>query len=54
MTRYISRKHDSQHGPYIVYDTVMQITVFHWHGATGKEKCDAVAAALNALGHEKD
>ena len=39
---------------HFVADNVMQIEVFHWYGATGKEKCDAVAKALNDLGHEKD
>lgn len=39
---------------FFVYDEVLQIEVFHWHGATGKAKCDAVAFALSALGHEKD
>ena len=37
-----------------VLDHVQQQEVFHWYGDTGREKCEAVVAALNALGHEKD
>lgn len=37
-----------------VYDEVMQIEVFHWSGSTAKAKADAVAAALESLGHAKD
>ena len=54
-TRYTSQRGTYGARPFFVYDEVMQIEVFHWHGeATGKAKCDAVAAALNALGHERD
>jgi hypothetical protein len=37
-----------------VVDNQLQMEVFHWYGETGKAKCEAVAAALNALGHERD
>ena len=54
--RFVSRPINStvKHLPHIVYDEVLQMDVFHWHGPTGKEKCDAVAKALNDLNHEKD
>lgn len=37
-----------------VYDEVLQIEVFHWYGPTGEAKSNAVAKALNELGHEMD
>ncbi|MBY3433066.1 hypothetical protein HFN89_02585 [Rhizobium laguerreae] len=37
-----------------VYDRVLQVEVFHWSGETGETKSNAIAKALNALGHEKD
>ena len=37
-----------------VIDNYLQIEVFHWYGFTGPAKCEAVAKALNDLGHEKD
>lgn len=37
-----------------VYDTVLQIEVFVWYGPTGEAKCNAVANALNELGHDTD
>jgi hypothetical protein len=39
---------------HFVYDEVMQIEVFHWHGDNGPAKCEAVAKALNDLGHAID
>lgn len=39
---------------WIVYDESNQQDVFHWYGPTGQAKCEAVAAALNALGHGKE
>jgi molybdopterin/thiamine biosynthesis adenylyltransferase len=39
---------------HITYDNVLQMDVFHWHGDTGKEKCEVVAKALNSLNHGKD
>ncbi len=54
--RFVSRPINSpiKNLPHIVFDNVLQMDVFHWHGDTGKEKCDAVAAALNGLNHGKD
>lgn len=52
--RFMVFKSNASVLPWRVYDTVLQITVFHWYGDTGKAKCYAVAAALNALGHAKD
>jgi hypothetical protein len=54
--RFVSRPVNStlKGLPHIVFDEVLQMDVFHWHGPTGKAKCDAVAAALNALNHGKD
>lgn len=37
-----------------VYDSALQIEVFHWYGATAHEKCEVVALSLNALNHGKD
>lgn len=34
-----------------VQDEVHQITVFEWAGRTAKEKCEAVASALESLNH---
>lgn len=39
---------------HFVYDERMQIEVFHWYGDNGPAKCEAVAKALNDLGHEID
>lgn len=39
---------------WLVMDASLQRDVFHWYGDTGQAKCEAVAAALNALGHGKD
>lgn len=54
--RFVSRQINStiKNLPHIVFDNVLQMDVFHWHGDTGKEKCDAVAAALNSLNHGKN
>lgn len=37
-----------------VYDELLQIEVFHWFGASGEAKSNAVAKALNDLGHKED
>lgn len=39
---------------WLVMDASLQQDVFHWYGPTGQAKCEAVAAALNAIGHGKD
>jgi hypothetical protein len=54
--RYSTKFANINKGPdvHYVYDDVIQVDVFHWHGPNGKEKCDAVATALNALNHGKD
>lgn len=39
---------------WLVMDRSMQMDVFHWHGRTGKEKCEAVAKALNELDHGEE
>lgn len=36
---------------WIVVDTQLNLTVFHWSGRTAQEKANVVAQALNALGH---
>ena len=36
---------------WFVYDTHLQINVFHWYGRSAQTKANVVAQALNALGH---
>lgn len=53
-TRYVYKIGNRGVKVHYVYDEVVQIEVFHWHGDTGPAKCEAVAKALNDLGHERD
>ena len=39
---------------WMVFDTHLNITVFHWHGRTAQTKANVVAQALNALGHQHE
>jgi hypothetical protein len=39
---------------WLVFDTHLNITVFHWQGRTAQTKANVVAQALNALGHEHE
>jgi hypothetical protein len=55
LSRFQTRRSPQARTPlHLVFDTVLQIEVFHWFGDTGKAKCEAVASALNSLGHEID
>jgi hypothetical protein len=52
--RFTVKQHHPVCTPWVVYDELLQIEVFHWFGTSGEAKSNAVAKALNDLGHEKD